>query len=714
MKFRAMCSLAWLPVATATWIAAANATATAQLPAPPSYPASARTAAVDDVGGVQVADPYRWLESGTSASSELRAWTAAQTGITASYLAQLPPRRAIGDLVARLTAHAKVSAPIVAGERMFYLENAGLDNQAALYVRDRATAVPRALVDPNLFSPEGIYAIVGLAPSPDGRYVAYAVSTQGSPWHELRVRDVRAAHDEPEELHELRDGPISWTKDNRGFFYVRTDSIRVDKRQRVFYHRLGKRQVDDQVVYENLEHPDWRVRAAISEDGQYLVIALNPPGESRNRLYFVDLDNPGRPNLRAPLVRLFDDGDASYDFVSSAGAVFYVLTDKDAPRNRLVAVDINAPDENHWTNVVRETYDPLIGAVRVDDRVVAHRLHDAHSVLELYSLTGAARGGISIPTVGTVTRLSPHSEGRELYFEVSSFLQPTTVFRYDLDTRNVVPLREVRPDSSLAAFETTQLFYTSKDGTRVPMFITARRGITLDGSHPALLSGYGSFGIPNTPAYSPLVAAWLARGGIYAVANVRGGGEYGRAWHDAATGARKQVAIDDLLAAAEFLVGQRYTRPAALGVIGSGAGGLLAAAAVVQRPEAFGAASIDNALLDMVRYARFGQGADWREEFGAPDRASDLRGLLSYSPVQNVRTGRYPPVLVSVSDNDAVIPPFHGYKLTAELQAAQTAPAPVLLRVDPSSGHGAAMPTSRRIALDADRVAFLVAALHAR
>jgi prolyl oligopeptidase len=686
--------------------------AAAQLPALSGrYPATARGAVIDDVGGVQVADPFRWLEN--PATPEVHTWIAAQSALSTSYLAQLPRRQAIGDVVARLSTSPNAVGPFAGGERIFYFENNGLDNQPILYVQDRAALAPRVLLDPNVFSREGLIAVVDQAASPDGHWLAYAVSTQGSSWRIVRVRETRTTQDQPDELHDVKDGKLLWTHDNRGFFYTRTDSARADY-QRLYFHRLGRKQSEDQLVYENVEHPDWRVHADLSEDGQYLVIALAPQGDTRNRLYFIDLDNPGKPNLRAPIVKLFDGGDAIYQFVSSRGPVFYVRTSKSAPRTRVVAVDINTPDENHWTNIVRETYDPLVDAVRVDDRLIAHRLHDAHSVLELFTLTGAARGTVPLPGVGTVSSLSAHNDAREMYFVYTSFLQPRTYFRYDLESRNAAPFHELRADTALAQFETTQLFFTSKDGTRVPMFITARRGIKLDGSNAALLSTYGSFGVANTPNYSPLVGAWLSHGGIYAVANVRGGGEYGPTWHDAAVGAHKQVAIDDFLAAAEFLISQRYTHAGALGAIADGAGGLVVAAGMTQHPSLFSAVAIDNGFLDATRAARSIDARRWIAEFGSPTRDQELRALLAYSPVNNAHATSYPATLVSIAENDDVVPPFHGYKWAAALQGAQTAAEPVLLRIEPNVGHGATMPMMKRLALQSDELTFLLDALGVR
>jgi prolyl oligopeptidase len=579
------------------------------------------------------------------------------------------------------------------------------------------------VIDPNAFSREGLLAILDHLPSPDGRYLAYTVAVQGSSWRTVRVRDTRTGQDLDEAVQGLDRAPLAWTLDARGFFYVRSDagrpaSVSVNPlapvgRDQLFYHRIGRSQSADQLVFEAADHPEWTLGAAVSEDGHYLVISAQPRTEERNRLYLIDLDNPRRPNLGAPLVTLFGAADARYEFIGNAGQLFYIRTNKNAPRSRVVAVDINSPDEAHWTTVVRETYDPLVGALRVDDRIVAHRLHDAHSVLELYALDGGARGAVQLPGVGTVTALSGHSDDGSLYFTYTSFLQPPAVYRYDMDARAVTPFREPPRDSLSATFETTQLFYTSTDGTRVPMFITARRGITLTGRHATLLAGMGgAFGESATPVYSPMFAAWLALGGIVAVPNVRGGGEYGRAWHTAGAGSSKQTSFDDFAAAAEFLIRERYTQPSSLGVVGHGFGGLLAGVAITQHPELFAGAAIDAGLFDMARYDRFALGSKWISEFGSPSDAAGLRALLAYSPLQNVRTGvHYPATLLSVGDHDDVVTPVHSYKFAAMLQADQGGPGAVLLRVARDAGFGAKAPAATRIALAADRLAFLARTL---
>ena len=712
-----------------TWFALSlslTAVAGAQSGWTPSYPATRRGTQTDDVGGIHVADPFRWLED--VGAAEVHAWAAAQTTVARSFIEQLPRRAEIANLAARASEYPRWSVPEFGGDRVFFSQSSVSSNQPVVYVQDRRDVPLRVLIDPNAFSDEGLIAIVDAVPSPDGRYLAYAVSTQGSTWRAVRVRDVRTNQDVGDEIHGIWGGSTDaahfvWTADSRGFVYVRAESGRImtnllapPGRSQLFYHRVGQPQASDRLVFERADHPDWRLRADISADGQYLVIAARAKTALASRMYLIDLDNPSRPNFGAPLVTLFDGGDALYDFVANEGPIFFIRTTKSAPRGRVIAMDINAPNEDRWTTVIRESFDPLVGAARVDDRLVARRLHEAHSVLELYGLDGVPRGVIALPGAGTVTELRAHA--RELYFEYSSFVQPPAVYRYDLDARNVAPYHEPLADSTLASFETTQLFFASGDGTRVPMFVTARRGITLDGTHPTLLAALGAFGESATPSFSPFVLAWLRLGGIYAVANVRGGGEDGRLWHEAAMGTRKHVSVDDFVAAAEFLVNQHYTRAPLLGAVGRGAGGLVAASAAVRRPALFGAVAIDDGLLDMARYDRFGTGADWTTEFGSPLDPGDLRALIAYSPVSTVRPGTaYPPMLVSAGERNDFLTPANGYKFATELQAASApppaAPNVALLRVDYDIGQGPGIPRARHVALDADRLTFFAGLLRA-
>jgi len=703
--------------AASAWATAIQAQTTSLPPTSLRYPAAPRGTQVDEAGGVRVADPYRPLENTTA--PDTRNWVAAENALTESYLSKIAKRAVIKELVLRAWDYPKVDPPFVGGERVFFYENGGLENQSVLYVQDRPNTTPRMLLDPNALSVDGLVAVVDQAASPDGRYLAYALSTNGSAWRVVHVRDVKSSQDTGDEVRGIRGGPIAWTADSRGFFYTRSDGGRPttasplapDGRDEVYYHRMGRPQSDDRLMFQGPDNP-WRVRADVSDDGQYLVIAARYGFDVQNRLYLFDLDNPKRPNLNAPIVKLFDRPDAVYDFAGNNGPVFFIRTTKNAPRAQLVAVDINTPDENHWTTVIRETYDPLIEIRRVDDRLIAHRLHDAHSVLELYGLNGSVRGTIPLPGAGTVMSMTPHVQNRELYFAFTTFLQVPGIYRYDLDGRNTVAYKEARPDSTLSQFETAQLFYTSKDGTRVPMFITARRGIKLDGSHPTILTANGAFNRPSTPVYSPDAIAWLQLGGIYAVANVRGSGDFGRAWRDTAVGTKKQVSIDDYIAAAEFLVSQRYANSGSLAAVGRGAGGLLAGAAITQRPDLFAASVIDAGLLDLTRFDRFTDGVRWTPEFGVPQRPADLRAILGYSPLQNVKAeSHYPSTMICVGDRDEVMTPVHSYKFAAAMQNAAPG-STTLLRVDTDVGYGPGIPVMKYVSRDADRIAFLVDALH--
>lgn len=708
-------------LATALALAAQQQAPPSQAPAP-HYPPARRSASVDEVGGVRVADPYRWMEDVTSA--ETRSWIDAENAVTASYLAQLPAatRQRLRDRLTQFWTYPKLRPPFGGGERSFFYENSGIENHAALYVQDRKETAPRVLLDPNVLARDGSVAIVTEAASPDGKYLAYVTARRGAAWRDVRVRDVRSGQDLPDSVRGVRHGQPAWTNDERGFFYVRTgpdsaatmaNPLGIVRGERVFYHQLGEKQHADQLVYERRDHPDWMLDVTVSEDGQYAVITARRGVERNNSVYFIDLDRPRRPNIGAPIVTLVDVADARYEFVSSQGSLFYLLTTKDAPRGRVVGVDINAPQQTRWLTVVRETFDALVAARRVDDRVVAHRIRDAHSILELYALDGAARGEVHLPSVGTVSELSGRERDREFYFAFTSYLVPPTIFRYDLETRAAVSHKDARTEPDLSNYETTDLFYSTADGARVPMSISARRDMVLDGSHPAILAVHGALGEVFLPTFSPEVATWLDLGGVYAVAHVRGGGEYGRAWHDQAIGARKQTTVNDVIAAAEFLVAQRYTRASTLVIAGRGHGGLAAAAAMIQRPRLFGAALLDGAPTDMARFDRLATGWSWIPEYGSPTEPAQLAALVAYSPLHAVRDGAaYPATLMTVGESDGRVPPVHSYKLVAALQAAQPNGPPALLRVERDAGS--ALSIRQQIDVAADRLAFLAMALGLR
>jgi prolyl oligopeptidase len=695
----------------------------AQAAAPLHYPTTHRGAQVDDIHGLRIADPYRWLEDVTS--PDVRRWIDEQNAFTESFLARSGTLRdSIRSRMAELLGYRRVRPPLFGGDKLYLMDFGGLDDQPVIYVQDRPKTALRVVLDATALSTDGSVSMVSESPSPDGRYLGYGVSINGSDWQQFRVRDVRAVRDLADTVIGIRRSRMAWTKDGRGFFYVRSDfdigartanPIGVDRAPRVFYHRVGERQAQDQLVYERPDHPDWLFDVVVSDDGQYAVISATRGSEEQNRLFFIDLDRPKRPNIGAPIVTLFDVPDAKYQFLSSRGSLFYLLTTRDAPRGRVVAVDINAPHPSRWTTVVKETYDALVGARRVGNRMLAHRLKDARSMLELYDLDGSPRGEVALPAVGSVGEITTGFDDEEFYFTFSSFLIPPKVFRYVMETRALTEQRSASVPTDLTKYVTTQLFATAKDGMRIPLFVTSRSDVPMDGSNPTLLVGDGAFAHWMSPTFSPEVIGWLEMGGVYAVANVRGGGEYGRAWHEAGMLGRKQTSIDDFIAAAEYLIAQRYTRPASLALGGHVSGGLLAAATALARPQLAAAVLVDAGVLDLARFDKFTIGPSWTPEYGSPAEPAQLKPLLDYSPLQNVRDGtRYPAFFITAGQNDDRVAPIHSYKFAAAMQAAQAASAPILLRVERRAGHGDHDPTRKALAATADRLLFLATVLGAK
>jgi prolyl oligopeptidase len=687
----------------------------------PTYPPAREADVADDYHGTRVRDPYRWLEDVDA--PDTRAWVEAQNILTRSILDAVPERVRIKERLTKLWDHPKYTAPFKEGKRLFYFENSGLQNQSILYVQDaERREKARVLLDPNTLSPDGTVAVTTVAASRNGRYLAYGTASSGSDWQEFHVRDVESGVDLADTLRWIKFSRMSWTKDHKGFYYSRYDAPRdgvtggprtaVNRGQKLFYHRLGTPQAADLLIFERPDEPDWLVDAEVTDDGAYCVITINEGTDERDRIYFIDLDNPRRPRVDAPIVRLLDDFDASYDFIDSGGPVFLVLTDRDAPKGRVVAININSPREREWRTIVAEQRDALTGVEVAGNTLIARYLQDAHSSLRLFTPTGATRGELRLPGLGTVTAISASPLDPEFFYTFGSYLTPTAVYRYDLRNGTNEAFRTPVVDADLSRFETIQLFFTSKDGTRVPMFVTARKGIVRDGNSPTLLSAYGGFNASVTPAFSPATLVWLELGGIYAVANVRGGGEYGRAWHEAGMLAKKQNAFDDFIAAAEFLVRERYTSPSRLAVQGTSNGGLLVGAVMTQRPELFAAALPAVGVLDMLRFHKFTIGWAWTSEYGSADDATQFPVLRAYSPLHNLIPGtRYPATLITTADHDDRVVPGHSFKFAAALQAAQGSPAPVLIRIETRAGHGAGKPTSKLIEEAADRFAFLVKVL---
>jgi len=725
--------------------------------APLSYPAAARGGQVDVYHGVSIADPYRWLED--TDSSATKAWVEAQNRLTDSFMATIRERTAIKNRLTQLWNYARYTAPFKEGGRYFYFQNTGLQNQNVLYVQDGRNSSPRVLLDPNLFSPDGTVALSGQAASNNGRYLAYSISTSGSDWQQLHVRDVNTGRDLPDTVKWVKFSGIAWTHDNKGFFYSRYDEptsgnkmTNVNRNHKIYYHRLGHPQSRDELIYDRPDQPDWLLFGSVTDDGQYLIITVAQGTDVRTRLYFIDLDNPGKPEINNPVVRLIDRLEAEYDFVGNRRTFFYVRTDRNAPKGRIVAISIDNPREQRWNTIVAESKDALVSATLAGNDIVARYLQDARSSVRFFGaprddlrdqrqrgqpqpqrrpgsiyddtstapivsrgpvqITGGGftpRGELPLPGIGSVNVIHGKQGDDELFYSFTSFLNPATIYRYDLRSRRNTVFRAPKVAFDASRYETRQVFYSGEDGTRVPMFITAKKGVQLDGNNPTLLYAYGGFNIPQTPSFSSANAAWLEMGGIYALANLRGGGEYGKAWHEGGMLARKQNVFNDFIAAAEYLIREKYTSTPKLAMRGGSNGGLLVGAVMTQRPELFGAALPEVGVMDMLRFQKFTIGWAWTSDYGSSDNPEQFKYLYAYSPLHNIKPGTcYPPTLAFTADHDDRVVPGHTFKFIAALQAAQGCASPILVRIETKAGHGAGKPTTKLIDEAADRFAFLV------
>ena len=690
----------------------------AQAQAPDSCPLpKARTVdTVTNYFGTMVADPYRWLEN--TDSPETKAWVDSENCVTFHYLAAIPERARIQGRLTRLWNYERFGVPSRAGGKYIYSRNDGLQNQSVVYWLPRLDAPARVLIDPNTLSKDGTVALSTWDVSHNGRYFGYGTAAAGSDWNEFRVRSFATGRDLGDHLKWIKFSGLSWTHDNAGFFYSRYpqptgDALRaVVQNQKLYYHRLGTAQSADRLVYERPDHPDWSIGGGVTEDGRYLIVGVSLGTDSRNRVYYMDLGSERHPRVHGAVVRLLDAFDATYDFVGNIGPVFYFRTNLDAPRAKLIAIDTRRPERGAWREVVPQGADVLDGIALIGGRFVANYMHDAHSVLAVYDTAGTKVADITLPTLGAVGGISGRADSPEMFYDFTSFLYPTTIFRYDVRTGQGAVWKAPHIDFDASKYETRQVFYTSKDGTRVPMYLTYRRGAQRDSSNPVYLTAYGGFDINILPSFSVVNAVWLEMGGVLAEPNLRGGGEYGEEWHQAGMHEKKQNVFDDFIAAAEYLIREGWTRTSKLAVGGGSNGGLLIGAVENQRPDLFGATLPAVGVMDMLRFHKFTIGWAWVTEYGSSDSASQFPYLFKYSPLQNIRPGtHYPPTMVTTADHDDRVVPGHSFKYTATLQADQAGPAPILIRVETRAGHGGGMPVSKQIELNADRWAFLVRSL---
>lgn len=679
---------------------------------PLTYPVTQQVKQIDDYHGVKVADPYRWLENPDA--PETRAWIEAQNQLTFSYLSQIPQRATIQQRLTNLWDFEKYGIPFKQGDRYFYSKNDGLQNQSVLYTLTSLDATPTVLLDPNQISADGTVALSGIAISEDGKRLAYGLSMSGSDWQEWKVRDVETGHDLDDRVEWVKFSGASWSHSGEGFFYSRYDAPNektkleaVNYFQKLYYHRLGTPQADDLLIYERTDKKDWGFNGGVTEDGRYLIISVWLGTDPRNLVFYKDLAVPD-----APVVELITAFEAAYSFIDNDGTRFWFSTDLDAPRGRVIEIDITQPDRANWKEIIPQTTETLQGVSVLNNWFVLSYLKDARSQIKIVDLEGKLIREVALPGIGSAGGFGGKRYDTETFYAFTSFTAPTTIYRYNMVTGESTLYRQPQVDFDPADYETEQVFYASKDGTQVPMFIVHKKGLKLDGNNPTYLYAYGGFGASITPSFSVSSLVWLEMGGVYAIPNLRGGGEYGEDWHQAGMKLKKQNVFDDFIAAAEWLIDHRYTSSKKLAIAGGSNGGLLVGACMTQRPDLFAAALPAVGVMDMLRFHKFTIGWAWMSEYGSPDDPEEFKALYAYSPLHNLKPGTaYPATFITTADHDDRVVPAHSFKFAAALQAAQQGDAPALIRIETKAGHGAGKPTAKLIEESTDRWAFLVKVL---
>ena len=676
------------------------------------YPDARKSDQIDDYHGTKVADPYRWLEDPDSPES--RAWIEAENKITFDFLGKIPQRDVIKKRITELWDYEKFGVPFKQRERYFISRNSGLQNQSVLYVASNLKEKPRELLDPNTLAKDGTIALGGLAISDDAKLMAYGLAASGSDWQTWKVREVDTGKDRGDELKWVKFSSASWTKDGSGFFYSRYDQPEERSQlrsqvynQKLFFHKVGTPQSGDTLTYERPDQKEWLFSGDVSDDGHYLIITVSKGTDPHNRIFYKDLAAPD-----ASVTELLPNGDAAWHFIDNEGPVFFFLTDLQASLGRIVAIDTSKPLPATPREIVPQSADKLESVTLVGDRFVANYLHDAHSLVKLFNVDGRADGEIALPGLGSADGFSGKRHDRETFYSFTSYTRPTTIFRYDFDKGVSEALYKPQLKFNPDEYTTEQVFYHSADGTRVPMFISSKKGMQRNGQNATYLYGYGGFDISLTPSFNPALLDWMEMGGIYAVANLRGGGEYGEKWHEAGEKQVKQNVFDDFVAAAEYLIAQKYTSRPKLSIGGGSNGGLLVGACMTQRPDLYGATLPSVGVMDMLRFQKFTIGWAWASDYGSSDEPQDFPFIYAYSPLHHIQAGCcYPPTLITTADHDDRVVPAHSFKFAATLQAAQGCDKPVLIRIETKAGHGAGKPTTKIIDEIGDRWAFLVETL---
>ncbi len=673
-----------------------------------AYPSSRKVDQVDDYHGTTVADPYRWLEDPDS--EETKAWVEAQNQVTFGYLGEIPAREQIKQRLTQLWNYERYGIPFKEGNRYFYFKNDGLQNQSVLYTLTSLDAEPTVLFDPNTLSEDGTIALSSLSISEDGKLMAYGLSTSGSDWKEWKVREVETGNDKSDHLKWVKFSGASWTHDGEGFFYCRYDEPNeatkledINYYQKLYYHKLGTPQSEDVLIYHRPDQKEWMFGAGVTEDGRYLIISVDRGTDPKNLVFYKDLQTPD-----SPVVELISEFEANYSFIDNDGSVFWFRTDLDAPRGRVIAININNPARENWQEIIPQAAETLESVGLLNNQFVADYLKDAHSSIKIFNLDGSFVREVELPEIGSAGGFGGKRYDTETFYSFTSFTTPATIYRYDMVSGESTIFRQPEVDFNPDGYETQQIFYQSKDGTQVPMFITHKKGLQLDGNNPTILYGYGGFSVSLTPYFSVSNLVWMEMGGVYAVPNLRGGGEYGEEWHQAGTKLNKQNVFDDFIAAAEWLINNKYTQPEKLAISGGSNGGLLVGACMTQRPELFGAAMPAVGVLDMLRFHKFTIGWAWCSDYGSPDNSEEFKALYAYSPLHNLKSNTaYPATMITTADHDDRVVPAHSFKFAAALQEAHAGKNPVLIRIETKAGHGAGKPTTKIIEEIADEWAFL-------
>jgi prolyl oligopeptidase len=682
----------------------------------PNYPFTRTVEQVDHYHGTAVADPYRWLEDVDS--PDALEWIRQQNDLTFSVLERISAREKIKKRLTELWDYARAWAPYKKGTWYFQQRNSGLQNQNVLYVMRSLDDEPRVLLDPNTLSEDGTIALTSFSISEDGNWLAYATSASGSDWLTWRIREVESGNDLDERIEWSKFSNAAWMPDSSGFYYSRYDAPakgnefeNTNYDQKVIFHKLNTPQGQDELVYERPDHREWGFQSNITEDGRYHALIVWQGTDIRNRFFYRDLRKPGH------FVELIAQLEATYEFVGNDEATFYFFTNLEAPRGRLIAIDIDRPDKSNWQTIIPESKGVLEGVVMVHNQFCALYNEDAHHILRLFQRDGSRDGEIFFPTFGSVVQINElglHAsrDDDELFYAFHSFLYPTTVYRYDFRTRSVETISAPELDFDPIGYETQQVFVSSKDGTKIPMYLTHKKALKRDGQNPTLLYAYGGFNVSTMPAFAVSQLIWLELGGVYASANLRGGGEYGEDWHQAGMLDKKQNVFDDFVACAEWLIAEKITSASKLAIRGGSNGGLLVGACMTQRPDLFGACVPEVGVMDMLRFHKFTIGWAWVSDYGSPDEPGQFKTLYAYSPYHNLKPDTaYPATLVTTADHDDRVVPGHSFKFAARLQACQAGDAPVLIRIQTKAGHGFGKPTAILIEELTDILAFLVHAL---